>query len=1001
MKAIDQLLRSKLLRATGISLLLATAASATPYTADFEDGTKSSYATASDTFNGVSWTLTNALVGDLENDWKNGALSIRLRGYQDSAMTMESDKSDGVGSVTFSYRSYGTDSQVPFAVEYSTDSGGTWTQLGDEFTATSEVATFDGLINLAGNIRIQIVCRSTSTGTNHRMNVDDLTLSDPDGTVNLPPALAGTDPLSPANGATEVPFDSEFSMTFSKPVSADTGSIKVYTSSGTLVESVAASSTSIASNVVTFSLTNLLEESTSYYIQVDATAFKDADGGYFAGISDTTTWTFTAMGPDETGPVLVSSMPADGATGVSLDYLITSAEMTFDEFVSRGSGSINLVDTSDESTVESLDVTDDFEVGLFDSGDDNPLLYFTSTLEYGTTYRIDIPAGAFTDELGNPNTAFSWTFTTAAEPVSVSLTTAAAYTQDFSTLQPDGETTTPLLPDGWSLEGAVTTYNSGTDQRAWGEGYSSGLRGNLGENVLGYQHTGSTGVLQEILTLRNATGSTITDLTVSYTGKVERADQGRSPIYTVTVDGIEVTGLQFSTESGSDSDLTASVTGLSIADGAIFQIIWTSDRGLPSGSSKQIGLTNVSVEVGSAALPPAIAGLSVNLADLTDTSTSVTATVNSDNGSSVTQRGIVFAATSVNDTPALGGTGVTSVIDGSPGTGSFTAALTGLTASTSYSVRAFATNSVGTSYTSVVTFSALPTPPQFTGTYTQPFDNYDGSWPVGWTAVSSGGVQTFNDLDWTSSTTNGGFYGGLSDPGLLGYLHTSSTGTLTVTLTLINNTGATIDQLYVGYLGQVSNTTATRVPEWTVSIDGVPVSELFYSTEDGVDKQVSTTLTGLNIPAGSRFTLSWVSDRGLSAGSSKKIGLGEVVVALEAPEPGAGFAEWATTNAGGGAFDADYDGDGVANGLEYFFGETGSSFTTTPSLVDGTITWPMDVNATDVSYAVQTSTDLVTWTDVAASSLDLTTSGFISYTPPTATTAQPKLFVRIMVSQAD
>lgn len=93
----------------------------------------------------------------------------------------------------------------------------------------------------------------------------------------------------------------------------------------------------------------------------------------------------------------------------------------------------------------------------------------------------------------------------------------------------------------------------------------------------------------------------------------------------------------------------------------------------------------------------------------------------------------------------------------------------------------------------------------------------------------------------------------------------------------------------------------------------------------------------------------------------------------------AGYSSWAAANAGGQAANLDFDNDGVKNGVEYFMGQTGSSFTATPGIVSGKVTWPKDP-AFIGTYTVQTSPNLVTWTDVASSVV----GNSVEYTVPTA-----------------
>jgi hypothetical protein len=89
------------------------------------------------------------------------------------------------------------------------------------------------------------------------------------------------------------------------------------------------------------------------------------------------------------------------------------------------------------------------------------------------------------------------------------------------------------------------------------------------------------------------------------------------------------------------------------------------------------------------------------ITNISNTSAKSGGTITSDGGSPITARGIVWSTTS-NPTIAL----TTKTIDGT-GTGSFISNLTGLTTNTTYYVRAYATNSAGTSYGNEINFKTL------------------------------------------------------------------------------------------------------------------------------------------------------------------------------------------------------------------------------------------------------------------------------------------------------
>ncbi|HQJ96221.1 MAG TPA: endonuclease, partial [Candidatus Cloacimonas sp.] len=185
-------------------LMLSISLSFGQYIVNFEgaDETKTAYASGDVTLSGLSWNLTEVLIGNLATDWKNGTKSARLRGYGTSAMTMLENKTSGLGTLSFYYRRYATDAQVDWKVEYSIDNGSSWMQIGSVFTAPASdtPSLFSEDVNVSGDVRIRIQ-RATETGTsNNRLNIDDITLTDFTGIEVEPPTLQASNIIAyPAN----------------------------------------------------------------------------------------------------------------------------------------------------------------------------------------------------------------------------------------------------------------------------------------------------------------------------------------------------------------------------------------------------------------------------------------------------------------------------------------------------------------------------------------------------------------------------------------------------------------------------------------------------------------------------------------------------------------------------------------------------------------------------------------------------------------------------------
>lgn len=117
-------------------------------------------------------------------------------------------------------------------------------------------------------------------------------------TIIVPDTTAPTiNSTVPINNATIGSTVEDLEITFSEPINKDAGNISIYNQSDdSLVETIAVTSTNvtIANNVASISPNNLMYNE-SYYINIDASAFKDNVDTNFAGISDKTTWAFTVQ----------------------------------------------------------------------------------------------------------------------------------------------------------------------------------------------------------------------------------------------------------------------------------------------------------------------------------------------------------------------------------------------------------------------------------------------------------------------------------------------------------------------------------------------------------------------------------------------------------------------------------------------------------------------------------------------------------------------------------
>lgn len=202
-------------------------------------------------------------------------------------------------------------------------------------------------------------------------------------------------------------------------------------------------------------------------------------------------------------------------------------------------------------------------------------------------------------------------------------------------------------------------------------------------------------------------------------------------------------------------------------------------------------------------------------------------------------------------------------------------------------------------------------------------------------------------------------------PGVgIGALPVTGDTVLTGTLA-IEVDGTSVDKLTVA--GDLDLTGSTL----TVAPSGAGFTETTY-----VIAECTGTLTGL--PA---------APAGFSVRAS-----GSQVILTE------GYDAWKVANAGSQGPELDFDGDGVPNGVEYFMGETGSTFTANPVPVNGKVTWKRNPANGIASFKVQVSETLASgsWTDFTPphASIDESVASQVSFTLPTGAARK---FCRLVV----
>lgn len=214
---------------------------------------------------------------------------------------------------------------------------------------------------------------------------------------------------SPADDASAVAVNANIVLTFSEAVDTETGTIVIKkVSDGSTVESFdVATSTAISGSgttTITINPTSNLTGSTAYYIEIASTAFDDAAGNSYAGISGVTALNFETA--DVAAPTLTFN-PADSATGVAANANIT---ITFSEAVRLLDDSV-LSDTNVDALITLKDTNSSGSDIAFDATVSGNVITINPTSDFSSEQTVYVAIGATVeDSSDNAITASNATF---------------------------------------------------------------------------------------------------------------------------------------------------------------------------------------------------------------------------------------------------------------------------------------------------------------------------------------------------------------------------------------------------------------------------------------------------------------------------------------------------------------------------------------------------------------------------------------------------------------
>ena len=325
-------------------------------------------------------TFGGATSGNVSEDGTltaNGTLTVADRDSGDASITARSNVAG----------TYGT---------FNIATNGAWTYALNNSAPHVQALT-------AGQTVTDIFTVATAGGATQTIQIAVAGANEADTT---PPTVTT---FSPADEASGVAVGSNIVLTFSEAIARGTGNIVLKSSTGTVIatyDAATSSNLSLSGSTLTINPTADLSNNTAYKVELAAGSIKDLAGNSYAG---TTSYNFTTVAAaDTTPPTVTTFTPVDEATAVAIASNIV---LTFSEAIARGTGNI-VLKSSTGTVIATYAAATSSNLSI--SGSTltiNP----TADLSNNTAYQVEFAAGSIKDLAGNSYAGTtSYNFTTVA-----------------------------------------------------------------------------------------------------------------------------------------------------------------------------------------------------------------------------------------------------------------------------------------------------------------------------------------------------------------------------------------------------------------------------------------------------------------------------------------------------------------------------------------------------------------------------------------------------------